>query len=314
MALPTRVTITEVGPRDGLQSEGVWVDTAKKIALIDALARAGLPRIEATSFVHPKAIPNLRDAAEVMAGITRVPGVTYMALVPNLKGAERAAATPNVDMWVLFLSASESHNKANVNMTIDESLRGFEPVLALARQHGKPVRAVISTAFGCPYEGAVAPQSVIRIGRALRDLGVQEIHLGDTSGMANPRQVGDLIADFQAQVGRDVDLGLHLHDTRGLALANIVVGLQAGLTKYDAAIGGIGGCPYAPGATGNVSTEDLVHMLHEMGIETGVDLDALLACSRMIRELVGHEVPSHVAQAGPASRLAARVQAAAGAG
>lgn len=310
MAFPSRVRITEVGPRDGLQSEGVWVDTAQKIALVDALARAGLPRIEATSFVHPKAIPNLRDAAEVMSGITPVPGVTYLALVPNLKGAERAAATPNVHVWVLFLSASESHNKANVNMSSDDSLRGFVPVLALARRHRRPVRAVISTAFGCPYEGAVAPQSVLRIGSALRDLGIQEIHLGDTSGMANPQQVGDLIAAFQAKVGTDIDLGLHLHDTRGLALANVVVGLQAGLTNFDSAIGGIGGCPYAPGATGNVSTEDLVHMLHEMGIETGIRLDALLACSRMIRELVGHELPSHVAQAGPASALADRMRTA----
>ncbi|MBI4505200.1 MAG: hydroxymethylglutaryl-CoA lyase, partial [Chloroflexi bacterium] len=188
-----------------------------------------------------------------------------------------------------------------------------EPVVASSRQHHTPVRAIISTSFGCPYEGPVSPRSVIRIGRALRDQGIAEIHLGDTSGMANPRQIGDLIADFQAQVGKDVDLGLHLHDTRGLALANILVGLQAGLTTYDAAIGGIGGCPYAPGATGNVSTEDLVHMLHEMGIETGIDLDALLECSTLIRALVGHELPSHVAQAGPTGGVVERVRAAAGA-
>lgn len=302
MQLPRRVTITEVGPRDGLQAEAIFVETPQKIAFINALAQTGLTRIEATSFVHPRAIPALRDASQVMAGLERPPGVTYLGLVPNLVGAQRALEA-RVDEFSLFLSASESHNRANVNMTIAESLRGFEPVMQLAKEAKVPIRGSIATAFGCPYEGKVPPQKVIEIGRTLRDLGMDIIALADTTGMANPRQVAELVSTFRAQVP-GVGFALHFHDTRGAGLANILAALQLGATDFDASVGGLGGCPYAPGATGNVATEDVVHMLHEMGIETGIDLDKLLACARMARDLVGHDLLSHVFKAGKASDLA----------
>ncbi|MBI3964629.1 MAG: hydroxymethylglutaryl-CoA lyase [Chloroflexi bacterium] len=305
MKLPKRVTITEVGPRDGLQAEPAFVATPDKIELINMLAQTGLTRIETTSFVHPRAIPALADAAEVMAGIERVPSVTYSALVPNPKGAERALKS-NADVWVLFLSASQSHNRSNVNMEIDESLRGFEPIMEMARANNQKVRGVISTSFGCPFEGPVPKAQVIRIARALADLGIETVGLGDTTGMANPVQVAELASDFIAKVPVK-EFNLHFHDTRNTALANILAALQVGVTSFDSSIGGLGGCPYAPGATGNVPTEDVVNMLHEMGVETGIDLEKLLDCAALAERLVGHTLPSHVYKAGPASRLAEKV-------
>jgi hydroxymethylglutaryl-CoA lyase len=297
MDYPKRVTITDVGPRDGLQNEGKWIETADKIRLIDALAEAGVRAIEATSFVHPKAIPQMRDAAEVMAGIRRRPGVSYVALVPNPVGARNAVAA-GADELAVFVSASESHNRANVRMAIADSLRGFEEVMQIAEAAGRPVRGYVSTAFGCPYEGDVPPERVIEIAAQLRDLGMHEISLGDTTGMGNPRQVAALMGEVRVKVA-GVAFGLHSHDTRGTGLANNLAALQVGITQFEGSVGGLGGCPYAPGATGNIATEDFVYMLGEMGIETGIDLEKLIGCARLAQELAGRELPGKVLKAGP---------------
>jgi hydroxymethylglutaryl-CoA lyase len=297
MKLPARVTITEVGPRDGLQNENKWIETSDKIRLIDALADTGLTAIEATSFVHPRAIPQMRDSAEVMAGIRRRPSMTYVALVPNPVGARNAIAA-GADELAVFVSASESHNRANVKMAIADSLRGFEEVVRIAEEAGRPVRGYVSTAFGCPYEGDVPPAQVTRIAAQLRDLGMHEVSLGDTTGMGNPRQVGELMAEIQVKVP-GVTFGLHSHDTRGTGLANNLAALQVGITQFEGSVGGLGGCPYAPGAAGNIATEDFVYLLHEMDVETGIDLENLIACARLAQELAGRELPGKVLKAGP---------------
>ena len=287
---PKRVTVYEVGPRDGLQNEARPVPTADKVAFIDALSATGLQHIEITSFVNPKWIPQLADAAQVARTIARKEGVAYSCLVPNKRGLESALEAGMKEVAV-FLSASETHNKKNVNKTIAETLTAFEEVIAPANEAGVRVRAYVSTVYGCPYEGAVDPAKVVALVEELRRRGVYQISLGDTIGVATPLQVQDVLGRVLA-VAPVEEIALHFHDTRGTALANVLVGVGMGVATVDSAIGGLGGCPYAPGASGNLSTEDLVYMLHGMGIETGVDLEALVACSSRVAALVGHELPS----------------------
>ena len=305
MQFPRQVTLHEVCPRDGFQPEAEWIPTETKIEIIDALARTGVTEIQATSFVHPRAIPQLRDAEEVMAGITQAPGVSYDALTPNLRGAERAATTA-VDVWHLMLSASESHNRENGNRAIAETLAGFPPVVELAAAHGVQVHGGLAVAFGCPFEGEVPLAQLVWVVGEYVALGIEHVSLGDTTGMAHPAQIYETMMRLQERFPA-VGWTLHLHDTRGMALANVVAGLQAGIDHYDSAAGGLGGCPYAPGATGNVATEDLVHMLHLMGIETGVDLDAVIAIARRLQDVVGHPLESRILKAGKTSDLAEMV-------
>ena len=303
MRLPEKVTICEVGPRDGLQNERVNVPTAGKIRLIEALAKTGLCRMEATSFVSPKWIPNLADAEGVLAGVRRGEGVTYAALAPNLKGLERAVAS-KVDELVIFMSASESHNQKNINKSMAQALETYREVAARAKQAGLKLKAALSTCFGCPYEGDVDPAVVVRISEALIAMGVDEVGISDTTGMANPRQVHSLVSRVVEQIPLE-KLSLHFHDTRGAGLANVLAGLQVGVTIYDGSVGGLGGCPYAKGASGNIATEDLVHMLHEMGIETGVDLDELIECARLAQGLVGRSLDARVSKVGPVNHKGA---------
>jgi len=297
MRLPARVSICEVGPRDGLQNERVNVPTAGKIRLIEALTEAGIHRMEATSFVSPKWIPNLADAEEVMAGVRRHAGVTYAALVPNLKGLERALAA-KVDGVVIFLSASESHNQKNINKSIAQALESYREVGARAKAAGLRLKAAVSTCFGCPFEGDVDPGVVVRIAEALVAMGVDEVGVSDTTGMANPRQVYDLVSRVAERIPRE-RLSLHFHDTRGAGLANVLAGLQVGVMVFDGSVGGLGGCPYAAGATGNVATEDMAHMLREMGIETGIDLPKLIECARLAQDLVGRPLGSRLLKVDP---------------
>jgi len=293
--LPARVTLYEVGPRDGLQNEARPVATVDKVTFIDALSRTGLRHIEITSFVNPKWIPQLADAAQVAQGITRAPEVAYSCLVPNRRGLDSALAAGMREVAV-FLSASETHNKRNVNKTIAETLTAFEEVIGPAREAGVRVRAYVSTVYGCPYEGAVDPDKVVALVAELRARGVYQVSLGDTIGVATPLQVQAVLGKVLAVAPAD-ELALHFHDTRGTALANVLAGIGLGVSTVDSALGGLGGCPYAPGASGNLSTEDVVYMLHGMGIQTGVDLDALVAVGQKVAAMVGHELPSRYLKA-----------------
>ncbi len=288
--LPEKVEVYEVGPRDGLQNEARMVPTADKIAFIDALAATGLEHIEITSFVSPKWTPQLGDASEVARGVARRDGVGFSALVPNRRGFELAQAAGMREIAV-FLSASETHNKKNVNKSIAETLRAFEAVIGPALADGMKVRAYVSTVFGCPYEGEVDPQVVVGLCRDLAGQGVYQLSLGDTIGVANPTQVERLLGEVLAELPPE-RVAVHFHDTEGRALANCLVALTCGVTTIDSSIGGLGGCPYAPGASGNLATEDLVAMLAGMGIATGIDLDRLVECSRLAAAFVGHELPS----------------------
>lgn len=288
--LPKRVEIFEVGPRDGLQNEARSIATADKIALVDQLTASGLRHIEIGSFVNPRWIPQLADTGEVARGIARRPGVAYSCLVPNRRGLESAIAAGMQEVAV-FISASETHNKKNVNKTIAETLDAFVDVIEPARAAGLRVRAYVSTAFGCPYEGRVAPEAVTKLAHELDARGVYQVSLGDTIGVGNPRQVEAVLGQVLRVVPVE-RLALHLHDTRGTALANVLVGLELGIATIDSALGGLGGCPYAPGAAGNLATEDLVYMLDGMGVETGVSLDTLVDCSTFVSTLVGHDLPS----------------------
>jgi len=288
MKLPQRVTICEVGTRDGFQIEPEFIATEQKIDVVDRLAAAGMPRIEVTSFVSPKAIPQLRDAAEVMAAITRRPGTTYSALVPNDKGAVRAVDA-RADEIHTVVSASESHNLANVNMTIAESLGKLAAVAEVARRAGVPVVSGISCSFGCPFEGDVPVDHLESVVARLVDMGARGIGLADTTGMANPAQVARVLERLVPRFP-GVEWTLHTHD--------ILAAMEHGVTHFDASIGGLGGCPFAPGASGNVCTEDLIHCLHAMGVETGVDLDALIAVSRRVQEIVGRVLPGQLVKAG----------------
>jgi isopropylmalate/homocitrate/citramalate synthase len=295
--LPASVRIVEVGPRDGLQNEKVLIPTEQKIQFIQMLAAAGLPVVEATSFVSPRAIPQLGDASAVMAGLTRLPATEYPVLVPNIKGMERAIGA-GVRSIAVFTAASESFTRHNINATIAESLANFQPVVRLAQREGIPVRGYISTVFGCPYEGRVAPQKVLDVARALLEMGISELSLGDTIGVATPNQVAEIIELLQYQGNIPVDqLAVHFHDTRGTALANVLMALQLGISIVDASAGGLGGCPYAPGAAGNLATEDLLYMLHGMGIQTGVNLERVVEATSFITPLLGHAPTSKYYQA-----------------
>lgn len=291
-----RLIVQEVSPRDGLQIEPTWVATADKIALIDQLSLAGFSRIEAGAFVSPKAIAALRDGAEVFRGIRRQPGVTYVALIPNLRGAQRALEA-GADELNLVLSASQTHNLANVRMRCEQSLAGFADIVALTRGTALSLNGSIATTFGCPFEGKVDEDRVLRLVEACRELGMQGITLADTTGMANPRQVYRLVQRVLAQVPAAA-LTLHFHNTRGLGLSNVLAAYEAGARRFDAALGGLGGCPFAPGASGNICTEDLVNLCEEMGLETGIDLPHLLTLSRGLPALLGHDMPGQVAKAG----------------
>ncbi len=294
--LPTRISLREVGPRDGLQNEAP-VPTEAKVALIDALSRTGVGRIEAVSFVHPKAIPQMADADEVWAGIARSDDVRYSALVPNLRGAERALASGFREIEVV-VSASDTHNRKNINRSTEESLDEISAVIAAAHDVGAAVQVIVSTAFGCPYEGEVEQSRVIAVaGRAVRD-GADSISFGDTTGMATPTRVTRLVGELRSAYA-EAPLNLHFHNTRGTGLANVLAALQLGVDDFDASIGGLGGCPYAPGATGNVCTEDLVHMVEDMGVDTGVDLAAMIEAARTAEQIVGRTLPSQVLRAGP---------------
>jgi len=295
-ALPKNVRVVEVGPRDGLQNEKALVPTEQKIQFIAMLADAGLPVVEATSFVSPRAIPQLSDAGAVMAALKRLPTTDYPVLVPNLKGMERAMAA-GVRSIAVFTAASESFTRHNINATIAESLANFRPVVALAQKEGVKVRGYISTVFGCPYEGAVAPQKVLDVAQALLEMGIGELSLGDTIGVATPNQVVEVLTLLLNEGMPLEQLGVHFHDTRGTALANVLTALQMGITIIDSSAGGLGGCPYAPGAAGNLATEDLLYMLHGMGIETGVDLDGVVAATRFIAPYLGHAPTSKYYQA-----------------
>ncbi|MCB2228013.1 MAG: hydroxymethylglutaryl-CoA lyase [Desulfarculaceae bacterium] len=290
------VTVVEVGPRDGLQYESVFFPTEDKIALIDSLSATGLKRIEVTSFVHPKVIPHLKDAMEVLGGMTKAPGVIYSALVPNLKGCLRALGTP-VDELALFVSASQTHNQKNVAMSIEDSLAGFKEIAREALAAGKSLRGYVITAFGCPYEGAISLEQVERIIAAYAELGVREVSLGDTTGMANPRQVGEVFGRLGAQHA-GLPLAAHFHNSRGLGLANAYAAYQAGCRVFDSSVGGLGGCPTAVGAMGNIPTEDLVNLMEEMGAATGVDFDALLESTALIKKVLGDELASYTCKQG----------------
>ena len=287
---PARVTIVEVGPRDGLQNEAARIDTGDKIRFVDALSAAGFPIVEVSAFVSPKWVPQMADAAEVFAGITRRPGVRYPALVPNLAGLERAHAAGTQDV-AIFAASSESFSRRNINQSIDESLATYQDVCARALQLGLRVRGYLSTAFGCPFEGAVDPARVGHVAAALIDMGAHEVAVSDTIGIAHPGQVPRVVEAVGARIPME-KIALHFHDTRGTALANVLAALDLGISTFDASAGGLGGCPYAPGATGNLATEDLVYMLNGLDIQTGVDLDALIEASRFIESKLDHPLPS----------------------
>jgi hydroxymethylglutaryl-CoA lyase len=300
--LPGTVEVNEVGPRDGFQAEETFIPTKRKVEIIDALSRTGVARVQVTSVVHPKAVPQLTDAEEVMGRIERVPGVRYTVLVPNLRGAERTVQM-GADGWELMLSVTDSHSRSNANRSTEEALEGMEPVVALARQNGvEEVTGAMATALGCPFEGKVPFERVLYVAEAYRAMGVRHVSVADTVGVADPRLVFETMAGLKEKLP-DVGFALHLHNTRGMALANVLAALQAGVTEFDSSVGGLGGCPFAPGATGNVSTEDLVHMLDLMGVRSGVDLDAVLDVAREVKEVVGHPLESAVARAGKADAL-----------
>ncbi|MEX2147225.1 MAG: hydroxymethylglutaryl-CoA lyase [Candidatus Rokuibacteriota bacterium] len=300
MPLPERVTICEVGTRDGFQIEPDFIATEQKIEVVNLLSEAGVPRIEVTSFVHPKAVPQLRDAEAVMAAIRRRPGTRYAALVPNEKGAVRAVDA-GVDALHTVLSASESHNLANVNMTVAESLDKLRAVMLVAERAKVHVGCGISTSFGCPFEGEVPLPRLESIVGRLVDMGARAIGLADTTGMANPRQVTRVLEHLMPRFA-GVEWTLHTHDTRAMAIPNILAAMACGVTNFDASVGGLGGCPFAPGASGNVCTEDLVHCLHAMEVGTGIDLDRLLDASRRVQEIVGRPLPGQIVKAGKSTR------------
>jgi hydroxymethylglutaryl-CoA lyase len=308
-SLPASARVREVGPRDGFQNEPEVIPTARKVELIEGLARTGLRRLEVTSFVRPDVIPQLADAAQVLTAIDVPAEVSLSVLIPNERGLDGALALLAAnererdgralfDEVNVFLSASETHNRKNVNRSVEESLEGLRRVLARAREAGLRCEGVISTSFGCPYEGDVPAERVLAIAAALRDAGAVEIGFGDTTGMANPLQVREFFARARAELG-DVELTAHFHNTRGQGLANVLASLEAGIESFESSFGELGGCPVPAGATGNIASEDLVSMLHEMGIETGIDLPALLACSAAVQEVLGRPLGSHTLVAGP---------------
>jgi hydroxymethylglutaryl-CoA lyase len=297
--MPQSVRIREVGPRDGFQNEPETIPTVEKVRLIDKLSDSGLERLEVTSFVRPDVIPQLADAEEVLASVQRRDGVSFSVLIPNERGLERALGQRDrFDEINVFVSASETHNRKNVNRSIAESLADLEGTIGAASDAGLRCEGVISTSFGCPYEGEVPPERVFAIAERLAAAGCAEVGFGDTTGMANPRQVGELFASARERLG-GVELTAHFHNTRGQGLANVLAALEQGIESFESSFGELGGCPVPPGATGNVSTEDVVSMLHEMGVETGVDLSRLIEASRAAQEVLGRPLGAHVLTAGP---------------
>lgn len=301
MSYPKKVHVTEVGTRDGFQAEAEFIATETKVRLINALIRAGVPRLEFSSFVSPRAIPQLADVVAVLTGIDRSTNAVLAALVPNARGASRAAEA-GVDQMVTFVSASESHNKKNVNRSVEESLKGFDEVARIASIDGIPVHGAIATAFGCPFEGDVPVTSLERIARHYQSLGFVGISLGDTTGMATPRLVKEAVRHLHDTIP-DMPISLHFHNTRGIGLCNVMAGLDEGIDEFESSFGGLGGCPFAPGASGNICTEDLVYMLEEMGIETGINLDALCDVARDVETVVGRTLPGQVMKAGTRAAL-----------
>ncbi len=300
--LPGRVSLREVGPRDGLQNEDP-VPTGAKIALINALSRTGVSRIEAVSFVRPDAIPQMADADQVWQGIERTAAVRYSALAPNLRGARRALDSGFTEVE-LVVSASDTHNRRNVNRGTGESLDDIAVILGEAHGRGATAQVVVATAWGCPYEGDVPVSRVLAVaGRAVAD-GADSISFGDTTGMATPRRVTELVGEFRSAYP-DTPLNLHFHNTRGTGLANVLAALELGVDDFDASVGGLGGCPYAPGATGNIATEELVHMVEDMGVATGVDLEAMIGAAAEAERIIGRQLPSQVLRAGPRTRTIA---------
>lgn len=295
-----RLFIQDVVTRDGFQNESTFIETGDKVALIDRLSACGYAKIEVTSFTSPRAIPALKDAEEVMQRIVRNPDVIYTALIPNLRGAQRAVSC-QLDEWNLVMSVSESHNRANLRMSCEESSQQLSSVIQFAQEHDIAVNISLSTVFGCPMEGDVDEHAVFKLVDQFSGQGVKRFTLCDTTGMAYPTQVNRLAE--QAKIRHpEAEFTLHFHNTRGMALANVLAALDAGIDRFDSSLGGLGGCPYAPGATGNVCTEDMVHMLDLMGYDTGMDLDAVLAASGALPTLVGHDVPSQILKAGRRSR------------
>jgi len=301
-----RIYINDVGVRDGFQIEKSFIPTETKIAFIDQLSKTGVAKIEATSFVHPKFVPNMADAETVLANIQRMAGVRYTALTPNIKGMDRAIACHQsgaaIDEMNLFMSASETHNMANVKRTTAQSLQNFAEMVPMAKRAGIRTNGTVSTSFGCPFEGAVSDARVMEIAEKYLAIGFDSLTFADTTGMANPRQVERMMRDAKQRFS-DIEITLHFHNTRGMGLANVVAGIAAGVVHYDASIAGLGGCPFAPGATGNICTEDLVNMLQDMGLDTGIDLDKLLAAAVKIPAIVGHDVPGQVMKAGKTMHL-----------
>lgn len=295
MKWPKSVVVKEVGPRDGLQNEKDFISTEDKINWINQLSLSGLKHIEITSFVNPKWIPALSDAMEVAKGIHRMPGVTYSALVPNQRGLDEALEG-NVDEVAVFMSASETHNLKNINKTIDDTFPVLREVVMDAIKAGKTVRGYLSTVFGCPYEGSVKVEKVVEVSKSLFDMGISELSLGDTIGVANPGQVQEVL-DVLLKQFPSGKLAMHFHDTRGTAMANVLASLDMGITTFDGSIGGLGGCPYAPGASGNLATDDLLYMLDQMGIQTGINRLKLLEAGRFIEEKMKRSLPSHNLQA-----------------
>ncbi|MDG1466204.1 MAG: hydroxymethylglutaryl-CoA lyase [Alphaproteobacteria bacterium] len=290
------VRVTEVGPRDGFQSEKTVLKTEDKIDIINNLIEAGFPRIEVSSFVSPKAIPQLADAEIILSKVNRSTDTILAALVPNARGALRAVDA-RLDQIVVFLSASESHNKKNVNRSVDESLQGFREIADIAGKNNIPIQGDIATAFGCPFEGNISSKKLANISKEYKQMGFKGVTLGDTTGMATPVVVTDAINAIRDNVP-DFDITLHFHNTRGVGLANVMTGLNEGITDYESCFGGMGGCPFAPNATGNICSEDLIYLLHEMGIETGIDLDKTIEIAKKVESLVGHKLPGQVMRAG----------------
>jgi hydroxymethylglutaryl-CoA lyase len=303
LSLPEVVRIVEVGPRDGFQMEDRFLPTELKVEVIDRLSAAGLREIESTSFVHPRVIPQMADAAEVMGRISRRPGVRFSALVPNLQGARRALAA-GADELRLVICCSETYNRRNVGLTVAQSIDAFGDIARQARAASIPASAVLAVAFGCPFEGDVPPERVVAMAREVVDLGSDRVGVADSAGLANPRQVGELVGDLAGEIDRP--MWLHLHDTRGMGLANAVAGMEAGIDTFDTSLGGLGGCPVMIGASGNVATEDLCYLCEEMGVATGIDLDPVREASRRLERFLGRRLPSRILAAGTKDELLAR--------
>jgi hydroxymethylglutaryl-CoA lyase len=301
MKWPTSIGICEVGPRDGLQNEKVILSVEQKVELIECSAQAGAKIIEIGAFVHPKAVPQMADTDEVAKRIKRIDGVEYRALVMNLRGLERAEAV-GIRKVKLTVSASRSHSLSNLKRTPEEVIRGFASCAEYAVNHDIELSGAISTAFGCPFEGKVPLEQVISVISCFREIGVKELSLSDTTGMAHPQQVYEYGMKVKEQFP-NVTWFLHFHNTRGMGLANVVAGMLAGIDRYDSSFAGLGGCPFAPGASGNIATEDLIHMCHEMGVQTGYDLDAVLSIGRSIQQIIGHDTASFILKAGKSSDI-----------